>query len=92
MAKLGIAPYDAAGHAPTCDRVVPIRLPGYYRRKDATCTSCGRALSVPRDCAQCGGDGDVPSGEVDEDGDERPPVMCPRCGGSGTDPLQIIKA
>lgn len=36
-----------------------------------------------RPCPTCRGDGDVASGEVDEDGDERPPVLCPRCGGTG---------
>jgi hypothetical protein len=34
-------------------------------------------------CPRCRGDGDVASGEVDEDGDECPPVLCPRCGGTG---------
>src|SRR4029077_2779769 len=37
-------------------------------------------------CAQCGGDGDVASGQVDEDGDQLAPVLCPRCGGSGGGP------
>jgi hypothetical protein len=29
---------------------------------------------------------------VDEDGDECPPVLCPRCGGTGVDPLRLVKA
>lgn len=42
-------------------------------------------------CALCGGDGEVvnpgnadPARAVDE---WLPPVICPRCGGKGTDPL-----
>jgi hypothetical protein len=36
-----------------------------------------------RPCPSCRGGGDVASGEVDSDGDELPPVACPRCGGTG---------
>jgi len=38
---------------------------------------------IDQPCPQCRGDGEVASGEVDEDGDELPPVGCPRCGGCG---------
>jgi DnaJ-class molecular chaperone len=38
---------------------------------------------LTRPCPRCRGGGEVASNEVDEDGDERPPVGCPRCGGSG---------
>lgn len=30
-------------------------------------------------CPRCKGSGEVMSGEIDEDGDELPPVGCPRC-------------
>ena len=43
-------------------------------------------------CAQCEGDGDAPSGEVDEDGDECPPILCPACGGTGKAPLSLAEA
>lgn len=34
-------------------------------------------------CPACDGDGEVASGEIDSDGDELPPVLCRRCGGTG---------
>lgn len=36
-------------------------------------------------CSACEGGGEVPSGEVDEDGDELPPKGCEDCGGTGRD-------
>lgn len=60
------------------------------------CPVCDAVGSPPahapecRPCAQCRGDGDVPSG-ITDDGDEMPPKGCPRCGGSGRDPLRTAK-
>ncbi len=44
---LGLAPYDAKGHASTCDRVKPMALPAYIRRSDGSCAHCGNVLTWP---------------------------------------------
>ena len=38
---------------------------------------------VEQPCPRCLGYGEVASECVDEDGDELPPRLCPRCGGTG---------
>jgi hypothetical protein len=38
---------------------------------------------LDKPCPRCCGYGEVASGRVDEDGDECPPVLCTRCGGTG---------
>ena len=52
---------------------------------------CGSAYRGAVLCRECGGDGEVASRKVDEDGDECPPVVCGRCGGTGVDPLRAVK-
>jgi hypothetical protein len=47
LSLLGFAPYDATGHAETCDRVKPMRLPAYYLLANGTCAHCGNALAWP---------------------------------------------
>ncbi len=60
----------------------------------STCShmlACGPSYRGAVLCAKCVGDGEVASGQVDEDGDGCPPVLCPRCGGTGVDPLRVVK-
>lgn len=44
---LRVVPYDAVGHAPTCDRVEPVRLAAYVNDVDNTCSHCGEIITVP---------------------------------------------
>ena len=41
----GCAPYDATGHAKTCDRVQGFLLPAFYLVSDGTCGHCGNVLA-----------------------------------------------
>lgn len=61
-----------------------ITLP-IHLRASAPCAACDDVRDHP--CAQCGGGGEVASG----DGDECPPAGCSRCGGTGVDPLHLVR-
>ncbi len=51
--RIGIAPYDASGHATTCDRVTgQQKLPAYYYIDDGSCAHCGEVLYGFCTCGQ----------------------------------------
>jgi hypothetical protein len=44
--KMSVAPYNVAGHSPSCDRVTgSMRLPAYVYVDDDTCFHCGEVLA-----------------------------------------------
>jgi hypothetical protein len=42
--KMGLAPHNATGHAPSCDRLRPFPMPAYFYQDDNTCAHCGYVL------------------------------------------------
>jgi hypothetical protein len=63
-----------------------IPLPIEFRASLCPVYDLDRYRRIKNACDLCAGGGDVQSDIIDEDGDRMPPVVCPRCKGTGIRP------